>query len=125
MTAGHIDAVLRLAETGGVLALPAGMQAVCRRGRLTLELADSGPGPLPLHPGENRWGAWRILLSDTPLPGAAALTVPPGSELTARPWQGADRLRGRPGGLSARRGHRRGISAAGGRREEIYAIITG
>ena len=89
-SAAHYRALEMLAQTGGTLSLPGGAAAVCRQGTLTLTVPDaSRPEETPLHPGENRVGAWHIRLSDTPAPGA--LAVRPGA-WSVRPWRREDGL---------------------------------
>ncbi len=63
MTAGHVEAVLALAMAGhgGMVSLPGGASAVCRKGRLRFTLLEPDlPACMPLSPGENRWGPWGI-----------------------------------------------------------------
>ena len=70
--------------------LPGGAAAVCRQGTLTLTVPDaSRPEETPLHPGDNRVGAWHIRLSDTFSPDA--LAVRPGA-WSVRPWRREDGL---------------------------------
>ena len=89
-SAAHYRALETLAQTGGTLSLPGGAAAVCRQGTLTLTVPDaSRPEETPLHPGDNRVGAWHIRLSDTPAPGA--LAVRPGA-WSVRPWRREDSL---------------------------------
>ena len=89
-SAAHYRALEMLAQTGGTLSLPGGAAAVCRQGTLTLTVPDaSRPEETPLHPGDNRVGAWHIRLSDTPAPGA--LAVRPGA-WSVRPWRREDGL---------------------------------
>ena len=88
-SAAHYRALEMLAQTGGALSLPGGAAAVCRQGTLTLTVPDaSRPEETPLHPGDNRVGAWHIRLSDTPAPGA--LAVRPGA-WSVRPWRREDK----------------------------------
>ncbi len=89
-SAAHYRALETLAQTGGTLSLPGGAAAVCRQGTLTLTAPDaSRPEETPLHPGDNRVGAWHIRLGDTPAPGA--LAVRPGA-WSVRPWRREDGL---------------------------------
>lgn len=89
-SAAHYRALEMLAQTGGTLSLPGGAAAVCRQGTLTLTVPDaSRPEETPLHPGDNRVGAWHIRLSDTFSPGA--LAVRPGA-WSVRPWRREDGL---------------------------------
>ena len=70
MAAAHIDAVLALAEKGGMADLP-GAVAVCRGGMLTLRVRkEKRLAPCALTEGECCWGDWQIRVSQ--LPGTAA-----------------------------------------------------
>lgn len=89
-TARHYDALVRLAETGGSLSLPYGASAVCAGGVLTLFLKAPPPEETPLTVGDNRFGTWRVTVSETPLAGAMAVRRLP---LTVRTWQRDDRMR--------------------------------
>lgn len=97
----HIDAILRLTETGGTLSLPSKMQAVCRDGMLTLSVLPEQLDEQELHFGENRWGNYRIILTNVPFD---VTNVPfcmdnldffcdeCSPKVTVRPWHREDRL---------------------------------
>lgn len=97
----HIDSILHLAETGGVLSLPSKMQAVCRDGMLTLSVLPEQLDEQELHFGENRWGNYRIILTNVPFD---VTNVPfcmdnldffcdeCSPKVTVRPWHRDDRL---------------------------------
>ena len=93
----HIDAILRLTETGGTLSLPSKMQAVCRSGELILRVLSPSPPAQELCWGENRWGEYLISLMKVP-------DAPSGMDrldclgdncspgVTVRSWRSEDRL---------------------------------
>ena len=90
----HIDAILRLTETGGTLSLPSKMQAVCRDGMLTFGVLLPPLDEQMLHWGENRWGNYRITLTNATF-GMDNLDIfcnksSPG--VTVRSWRSEDRL---------------------------------
>lgn len=89
--ADHIEAVLSLSETGGIVHLPSGMMAVCRRGVLHLEMETTPLPPMPLTMGENRWGHWAITVSREPM-GDVILGAEDPCELSVRTWRSEDRL---------------------------------
>lgn len=89
-TAGHYQALERLAETGGTLSLPRNALAVCRGGVLTLSVTHPGEvAETELAPGENRVGPWHIVVSEQPCPGALALRQ---GRLSVRSWRREDSL---------------------------------
>ena len=89
ITAAHYRALESLAQTGGALSLPGGVQAHCRGGVLTLALSPPGLAETPLYVGENLAPPWCITLSRTPLPGALAVRD---GQWSVRAWRGDDRL---------------------------------
>ena len=63
MTATHVEAIVALALTdcGGMVSLPGGAAAICRKGQLQLAVLEPElPESMPLCEGENRWGPWCI-----------------------------------------------------------------
>ena len=89
ITAAHYRALESLAQTGGALSLPGGVQAHCRGGVLTLALLSPELAETPLYVGENLAPPWCITLSRTPLPGALAVRD---GQWSVRTWRGDDRL---------------------------------
>ena len=89
--ARHIESLLRLSETGGMMYLPAGMTAVCRDDMLHLEMQASAPDGMPLTVGENHWGGCVIAVSCEPS-GGTALNVDEVRRLSVRTWHSEDRL---------------------------------
>lgn len=99
---------LLLSQTGRSLEAQ-GWRITRDRGYLLLErTSDStvAPPPLALQPGEQRWGPWRIRMSETEDPAAISTLVPPpppgvvwmdadaaSDSLHIRAWQPGDRLR--------------------------------
>lgn len=83
----HIEGVVSLARSGGILTLPSGITAICRDGRLTLTIIAPEEGELTLSDGENRWGDYTITISETG--GDFALGA---GRLSVRAWRGSDRL---------------------------------
>ena len=79
--AAHIQALLALAESGGLLALPGGLRAVCRDGWLRLTVRQEPPPEMTLRQGVNRWGDFDITLR-----GGESRRV------TVRTWSSADRM---------------------------------
>ena len=79
--AAHIQALLALAESGGLLALPGGLRAVCRDGWLRLTVRQEPPPEMTLRQGVNRWGDFDITLQ-----GGESRRV------TVRTWSSADRM---------------------------------
>ena len=77
----HIQALLALAESGGLLALPGGLRAVCRDGWLRLTVRQEPPPEMTLRQGVNRWGDFDITLR-----GGESRRV------TVRTWSSADRM---------------------------------
>lgn len=95
LTREQTEAVLLL-RSGGYLDLPGGLCAVRKPHRLILRKQAALPPPLALHPGEQDWGPWRVLVR----PGGAdeaenahrvVLAGDPGP-LTIAPWDGTGRL---------------------------------
>lgn len=83
----HIEGILTLAASGGTLNLPAGMTATCRDGRLMLSVSKPATEEITLTAGENRWGDYTIILSET----SGDFALRPGT-FTVRTWQSRDRL---------------------------------
>ena len=79
--AAHIQALLALAESGGLLALPGGLRAVCRDGWLRLTIRQEPPPEMTLRQGVNRWGDFDITLR-----GGESRRV------SVRTWSSADRM---------------------------------
>ena len=79
--AAHIQALLALAESGGLLALPGGLRAVCRDGWLRLTVCQEPPPEMTLRQGVNRWGDFDITLR-----GGES------GRVTVRTWSSADRM---------------------------------
>ena len=104
--AAHIQALLALAESGGLLALPGGLRAVCRDGWLRLTVRQEPPPEMTLRQGVNRWGDFDITLR-----GGESRRV------TVRTWSSADRPRGVRGRSALRRVRRWRESIAGKRRK--------
>ena len=73
--------LLALAESGGLLALPGGLRAVCRDGWLRLTVRQEPPPEMTLRQGVNRWGDFDITLR-----GGESRRV------TVRTWSSADRM---------------------------------
>ena len=97
----HIDAILHLTETGGVLSLPSKMQALCRDGMLTLCVISDPLSEQELHFGENRWGNYRIDLTNVPFDVTNVTFCMDKSDIfcdkcspkvTVRAWRSEDRL---------------------------------
>lgn len=92
-TAAHYRAMSSLLESGGVLELPGRARALCRGDTLRLETAPPGPEAQPLHPGENSWGEYRLILSEAPVPEGEHLYLRSGAgALSVRPYRASDRL---------------------------------
>lgn len=81
VSAAHIESLLALTESGGMLALPGGVLAVCRDGWLRLTLRQETPPEMTLRQGVNRWGEY-----DVTLRGGGNRRV------TVRTWKSADRM---------------------------------
>ena len=90
--AEHIEAAVRLAQAGGVLHLPSGIEVLCRSGIFCLRMEGKAPPPMALTPGENRWGSWTITLSRQRPEGESTALKYGGEPLSVRRWQGTDRL---------------------------------
>lgn len=89
----HIEAVLTLAAGGGgTLDLPAGLRAVCRKGRLRLTVREEAPPEKILVQGRNVWGQYEITLR-----GGREQSV------TVRVWRGSDRIGAERGSRSVKR----------------------
>ena len=97
----HIDGILHLSEMDGTLSLPSGMQVTCRDGTLTFGVISPPPEERELHWGENRWGNYRITLTNvtfdvTNVTFCTDKTDVSGDncapKVTVRPWQSSDRL---------------------------------
>ena len=89
----HIEAVLTLAAGGGgTLDLPAGLRAVCRKGRLRLTVREEAPLEKILVQGRNVWGQYEITLR-----GGREQSV------TVRVWRGSDRIGAERGSRSVKR----------------------
>ena len=90
----HIDSILHLTETGGVLSLPSKMQALCRDGMLTFSVLLPPLDEQKLHWGENRWGNYRITLTNVTF-GMDNLDIfcdKCSPKVTVRSWRSDDRL---------------------------------
>lgn len=80
VTMAHVEAAAALAESRGMLTLPAGMVAVCDGKQLQFSVETPPPEEMSLHPGENRWGNFCITVDDV------------GEGLTVRSWESRDRM---------------------------------
>ncbi len=102
----HIENILHLAETGGVLSLPSKMQALSRGGELILRVLSPPLSEQELRWGENRWGDYLIfLIKATNVPfcmdNSDFFCDNCSPKVTVRPWRSEDRLT-LPGSRGAR-----------------------
>lgn len=97
----HLEALERLAASGGVLDLPEGVQAAAEGAYLRLTLRSEAPEETALRPGETvRWGGYEIRLCAPEESGALPLRCL-GAPLSVRPWRSGDGLY-LPGGRGKR-----------------------
>ena len=91
----QVAAVLSLGS-GGHLDLPGGLYAQRQPHQLLLRRRESLPPPLTLHPGEQDWGPWRVLVQRSPEPPAGRpdtiALIPQAEPLSIAVWDGTGRL---------------------------------
>ena len=92
VTAGHIEAILHLAQNGGMIHLPAGVIAVCREGTLCLKTEEKARPEQMLTYGVNHWGGWQIVVSREKLRDDDIALRYGGEPLSVRCWCPEDRL---------------------------------
>lgn len=102
----QVAAILALGS-GGHLDLPGGLYACRNPHQLVLQRQETLPPPLALHPGEQDWGPWRVLVRRSPAPPAegpdtVALRSPQAA-LSIAAWDGAGRLKVENGSRTIKR----------------------
>ena len=103
----HIEALLRLAETGGTWDLPSGVRAQCSHGTLRLSVSQEAPVETVLTEGKCCWGDYTICVKKTirnfsQKRDAIFLNCDKiDKSLSVRAWQRGDRLY-LPGGRGER-----------------------
>ena len=91
LSATHVEAVLGL-TAGRCLDLPGGLQAVCRRRRLTLQRKAVPPGAVELRLGEQQWGAYTLRLTENGREGLLLAADRITGPLTVALWDGTGRI---------------------------------
>lgn len=102
----QVAAILALGS-GGHLDLPGGLYACRNPHQLVLRRQETLPPPLALHPGEQDWGPWRVLVrrsTDPPVEGLDTVALrSPQAALSIAVWDGAGRLKVENGSRTIKR----------------------